>query len=639
MASKQDVIMGIMGLFTQLSPQWNRWKISSKFQLFFVLTAILPILVFCWIFFDSVNTRFQQRIENLLQSGRLFAQDFLIDNQTELELLASQLANMQGSDLVNSRQAKAIESMFDRYEDTSAAVEFTILVDKHGKEVARSQQARQLAGIPYEPVIQKALAGQVNSSIESLPTLSLRQDTAQHRLIYLAAAPIYTKDVKSGQRGIHGVLLVGQYLEPNREFRQLTSILPEDKFRFYVKTPAAFHLAFSNIQNDQRISTDPLQQHLRRCAQVSSHCDTLVPSFMETFNEMHYASKAYPIENISGDAVGYLVVSTSKDDIEQLERENLLMLAAFLLVALVFIILLGYWFESRVMAPLQKLSDVSKQVAAGNLEERVEEHTAEGEMHSTIASFNKMLDQLRENEKYRSTFISTLTHDLRTPLLAQKRVLEIFNHELKTTAQTELQHLCQGLLKNNEQLLHMVNQMLSANEYEGGKVRLLLEPKNLHELVDECCYDLSALAQSKQITVLNQIPVDFPTLTVDAVHLKRVFINLIGNALENIPVKGQIRIGGEDGDHHVQVIVEDDGPGVSPNILPHLFERYTGGAKNCKKIGTGLGLYICKMIIELHHGRIVASTPSGGGLRFAITLWRPVKSAEKSPQLHNQQIA
>lgn len=112
-----------------------------------------------------------------------------------------------------------------------------------------------------------------------------------------------------------------------------------------------------------------------------------------------------------------------------------------------------------------------------------------------------------------------------------------------------------------------------------------------------------------------------PCLPGDLHQLQRVLVNLIGNALENVQAGGWVRVSAEpDGGTAMRLVVADNGPGISPEVLPHLFDRYFLVQQARKKIGSGLGLSICKMIVELHGGRISVDSTVGQGTRFYITL-------------------
>ncbi len=251
------------------------------------------------------------------------------------------------------------------------------------------------------------------------------------------------------------------------------------------------------------------------------------------------------------------------------------------------------------------------------LEKRVYQRTAE--LEKTNAELKEVIHRLQESERLRETFTSALTHDLRTPLVAQQRAYEILLGQ-KSALPPKLTGLVERLVSSNDDLLEMVNKLLEINQYEAGKVSLLPEDVNLADIAGECIAEVSLIAENREIGIINDIPADMPEISGDRNQLKRVFVNLIGNALDNIPVHSHIRLSGSVKDDEIELQVSDNGPGIAPEILPHLFDRYFVVQRTRKKIGSGLGLYICKMILNLHNGKIRVDSTVGQGTTFTLTL-------------------
>lgn len=223
-----------------------------------------------------------------------------------------------------------------------------------------------------------------------------------------------------------------------------------------------------------------------------------------------------------------------------------------------------------------------------------------------------------EKEKERKIFVSTLTHDLRTPLIAQRRVLDLLKEEFGTLDE-EPTRLTDALIRNNENLLVMVNHLLESYQYQDGKIKLNYNPANLRELANECIAEMAIISLSHSIQLINNIPESLPLVHVDPQQIKRVFQNLLGNALANMPPGDRIELYAYEHENFLQVQVSDNGPGIDPDIRPFLFERYFMGSKK-QKIGSGLGLFICRLILQQHGGSIdVQSNPTTGTM-FIFTL-------------------
>lgn len=228
----------------------------------------------------------------------------------------------------------------------------------------------------------------------------------------------------------------------------------------------------------------------------------------------------------------------------------------------------------------------------------------------------------------RETFVSALTHDLRTPLIAERRALELLDAQ-KAHLPDKVLPLTERLIRNNEDLLALVNKLLETYQYESGRIRLLLEPVSLQALTALCIDKLAPLAQVKQIELMNRISPALASIPADFQQLQRVFVNLLGNAVENIQEKGRVEVSVADQADTVRVTVADNGPGIPADVLPHLFDRYFLIQQNKKKIGSGLGLSICKAIVTLHGGTIQVESTPGQGTTFFITL--PKKQGKEIP--------
>ncbi|MBK8189468.1 MAG: PAS domain-containing sensor histidine kinase [Vampirovibrionales bacterium] len=264
------------------------------------------------------------------------------------------------------------------------------------------------------------------------------------------------------------------------------------------------------------------------------------------------------------------------------------------------------------------------------LEQRVAQRTAE--LNRANRELRETIEKLQESERLRETFISALTHDLRTPLVAQQRAFEIMDTH-KSQLPERLAGLFERLEKSNAGLLEMVGKLLEINQYEAGKIHLRMEPVNLAELAGESLNDVSLLAESKGITLINRLKKSLPDIPGDRHQLKRVFINLIGNAVDHVPPDSRVELRDVIHDHYVEIECRDNGPGIAPDVLPHLFDRFFVVHRTRKKIGSGLGLYICKMIMGLHNGKIRVESVVGKGTSFFLTLPR-YPSQPKYPSPH-----
>lgn len=226
----------------------------------------------------------------------------------------------------------------------------------------------------------------------------------------------------------------------------------------------------------------------------------------------------------------------------------------------------------------------------------------------------------KETEELRENFIATLTHDLRVPLLAGVHTLEyLLNGSYGDLTDSQI-YITQQVIKSNEDLLRMVNTLLDTYSYESGKHSLVKREINLNKLINECLNGLKHLADDKNHKFVFDPNYPIFLVIADKQELKRVIMNLLSNALIHTSEKGIIEIILASQDENVVVTIKDNGVGISENDIKIIFERYVRGGKTLRKVGTGLGLYLSKHIIEAHGGKIWVESKMKEGSAFSFTL-------------------
>jgi len=229
------------------------------------------------------------------------------------------------------------------------------------------------------------------------------------------------------------------------------------------------------------------------------------------------------------------------------------------------------------------------------------------------------ISKMREMESFRETILSMLGHELQTPLA-------IIKGYAGTLARTEgewdketLQKGLQTIEEESDRLSRVMNKLLLASRLSAGALKLEKEPVQLALIVQKVVRRLSSFTNNHEFVV--DFPADFPTLTVEPNLIEQVFTNLIDNAVKYSPHGGKVTITGTHLDSKVKVTVSDQGVGIPLRDMDQLFQRFHRGEKGQSKIqGTGLGLYICKSIIEVHGGKMEVSSQINKGSEFSFTL-------------------
>ncbi|MCA9454730.1 MAG: GHKL domain-containing protein, partial [Nitrospira sp.] len=223
-------------------------------------------------------------------------------------------------------------------------------------------------------------------------------------------------------------------------------------------------------------------------------------------------------------------------------------------------------------------------------------------------------------------FVADAAHELKTPLTAMKGNFEVSLQRARSAE--EYRETILSNLAEVDRLSAMTKSLLTLAQFAGDRPPLVLQTLDLPPLVKEIVSELSVLAHEGGIHLQTEVkPV--PPFMGDASQLKQALINLLDNALRHTPSDGTITVRVESQDRSIRLSVEDTGPGIDSQHLPHLFGRFyrIDQARDRQSGGTGLGLAIVKEIIEAHGGTISAQSQVGSGTTFTITL----PTGEESP--------
>ena len=224
--------------------------------------------------------------------------------------------------------------------------------------------------------------------------------------------------------------------------------------------------------------------------------------------------------------------------------------------------------------------------------------------------------RLKETIDQRENFVSCLTHDLRTPLVAANRMLDLIAQEAFGGVTGEQEEAIANIVSSNQNLLEMLNKLLETHQYELGQKILSFIPVELEQLILDIVTELKPLAEHKGLELQTNLSSE-ATVKGDRLELRRVFTNIIGNAIK-FTDKGQVEIALSSNEDEVFVKVRDTGIGISPQEQLTVFQRYHQG--NHRRSGKGLGLYLCQQIVHAHEGKITVDSEVGKGTTFTIYL-------------------
>lgn len=228
----------------------------------------------------------------------------------------------------------------------------------------------------------------------------------------------------------------------------------------------------------------------------------------------------------------------------------------------------------------------------------------------------------KEAQELQSTFLSVISHELQTPISIIEGYAGILSEEGLELPKEQLRKKLTVIKEESRLLSKMVENLLYASRIQAGGLDLRREAVDLPSLVRRVAQRMGHMSTKHTVEV--ELPSPFPTVTADYERVQETLTNLIDNAMKYSPKGGPVRIEGEVRSTEVVVSVVDSGPGISEAEREKVFDRFfrkDGGRANIAK-GTGLGLFICKSIVEAHGGRIWVEPDVRGGSRFRFTLPR-----------------
>lgn len=290
----------------------------------------------------------------------------------------------------------------------------------------------------------------------------------------------------------------------------------------------------------------------------------------------------------------------------------------------------GYYMAKRALAPIHEITSTARGVAAGDLSRRLTSQSQDKEIGVLVRALNKMFADLETSFLAQKRFTADASHELRLPLTILKGEIEVALRHPRT--EEEYQYILRQQLGTIDRIQRIVNDLLTLARADAGQLEMVQAPIDLSLLLQEVGQQHLILFDSQNVRLDMDIEDDL-NIMGEASQIERTMMNLLSNAFKHAPEHSCIYLSAHSENDSVIICVRDEGPGIAEEQHERLFDRFfrADDARARKEgEGAGLGLAICKRIIDAHDGEIWLKSQLGDGASFYVRL--PLSGADPSHQ-------
>jgi heavy metal sensor kinase len=315
-----------------------------------------------------------------------------------------------------------------------------------------------------------------------------------------------------------------------------------------------------------------------------------------------------------------ILVGTRMDDYDEALRRLASILFVCVPALLVLASLVGYWMSRRALRPVAEITEEAREISAGNLDRRLAVPRTHDELQRLSVTLNAMLERLEKAFLRITQFTADASHELRTPVAVMRARAELALR--RPRSDDEYREALALILRELERTSSMLEDLMLMARADSGAQKLSHAPLDLRDAAREAAEEAHPLADAKQIHFTESLPATSLPVSGDAAALRRLLLILIDNAVKYTPESGGISLSLAAKDGRAIATVADTGVGISPEDLPHIFERFYRADKVRSRTagGSGLGLSIARWIAEGHGGAIYAESMVDQGSQFRVEI-------------------
>lgn len=343
-----------------------------------------------------------------------------------------------------------------------------------------------------------------------------------------------------------------------------------------------------------------------------------IPS-IETKKHLFSGNQLFIADEIkeNNEVLGKIVLEIELLELAAMKRSKFRLAALLLIAALGFTILIAMIIQKYISRRLVNLADTMKEVRRTGLYDKPIEEEGKDEISTLINVYNDLMKQVQENQQRKDEFISIASHELKTPLTTVKGYMEL----LKMSEHSQPnQQFVQKALENVNKLERLIKELLDVTNIQSGQLKLNKKEFSIDEFIDETIQAFQVISKTHEI--IWEGDKTNATIFADRQRIEQVLINLLSNAIKYSPGEIKIIVYSSKTNNDLIIKVRDFGIGVPINEQSNIFERFYRTENATKSIsGFGLGLYICRDIINRHSGRIwIEDETKGSAFYFSLPL-------------------
>jgi heavy metal sensor kinase len=328
-------------------------------------------------------------------------------------------------------------------------------------------------------------------------------------------------------------------------------------------------------------------------------------------------------------------VASSLEDVEDALKTLLIILIITVPSALLLASLGGQFLANKALKPVDQVTQTARTITSQNLNQRIPPPKVHDEISRLIDTFNDMISRLDKSFNQIKQFSTDASHELKTPLTILRGEVEVALRKERNSS--EYEQVLRSNLEEINRMSRIVEDLLLLTRTDMGEIPLNRDHVNLTKILREVVDQLSILAQTKNLEVVTSNHDEEVHIFADALRLRQLFLNLIENSIKYTEPGGSIRIilerdheqlfsaEGTEQNASVRIVVMDTGIGIAKEDQERIFDRFfrVDKARSRDQGGSGLGLSICKWIVEAHQGQISVESDLGKGSRFVVRLPLP----------------